>query len=294
MPVERARTVGKTLATALIGNLFSAFLKLLFGILANSIAMLADAFHSMFDAGSSVIGLYGSRMSSKPPDAEHPYGHRKFEYIAALAITTMMFVTAFNVIREALARMAGDIHLELTVLSFVSMGTAATISLVVSLNERSVGKRIASPLLIADSYHSLTDVLASIVVLVGLTGFLLGFGYADSAAAIVVALLISHVAISLFRRTASALADQGIPPALLRRIQALTQDEARGISCHAIRGRIVGEKIYVDMHVTVKGDLPVKKAHDISLELESRLKAEIPGMEEVIIHIEPAETERPR
>lgn len=256
--------------------------------------MLADAFHSMFDAGSSVIGIYGNRMSSKPPDPGHPYGHRKFEYIAALAITTLMFFTGFNIIREALVRMAGDIRPALTVLSFIAMAISGAISLAVSFTERSMGKRTGSPLLIADSYHSLTDVFASAVVLTGLVGLQLGIGYADSAAAIVVSLLISHVAISLFRRTASVLADQGISPAFVRRIRTLTRDEARGISCHAVRGKVVGDKIYIDMHVTVKGDLPVKKAHDISNELESRLKAEIPSVEEVIIHVEPAESEMPR
>jgi cation diffusion facilitator family transporter len=274
---------------ALAANIASTALKFAFGILANSIAMMSDGAHSVFDSASSVIGLYGNRGSAKPPDAQHPYGHRKLEYVASIGIATMLFIAFLNLLHESLDRLVqGDIP-EITSYSFISVALSMSLSLSISLYERYIGRRVSSPILIADSHHSMTDVLASIVVLTSFVGTLQGAQYADPIAAIIVSVLIGYAGYSIWRESAKALMDQGIDSELTQQIKSIV-GEFDGVKAHHIRGRVIGGKYYVDLHLTVDKDLHVQQAHDISEKVEKRLKEKIEGLEEAIMHLEP---ERP-
>jgi len=291
-PALRHKKIKRTLVLALAGNIVSMVVKLIFGLLANSIAMVSDAVHSLLDASSSIIGMYGNRVSQKPPDLEHPYGHQKFEYITALVITVMMAIAGFNIISEAIRRLLLGILPNITYLSFAAITVSLIINLSVSIYERIVGKETSSPILVADSYHTLTDVFASLVVIVSFAGTLVGIVYADSIAAIIICALIFYMAASLFRGSAKMLVDRGVDGEILSRIRGVVKEVCgEETHCHALRGKAVGDKLFVDMHITVKGDQSVEEAHRITEILEKRLKEEVRGIEEVLIHIEPQGSE---
>ena len=292
MSSERNSRIQRALTVALVGNISSAMIKMVFGLLANSIAMFADAVHSMFDSVSSVIGIYGNKISAKPPDIEHPYGHSKFEQIATLGITVMLFVACFNMMHEAIERAIANVIPSITLYSFASILASLSISLSISIYERRVGRSTSSMILLADSSHSLTDVLASLVVIGGFFGINMGFSYADSFAATLVCLFIGYVGFSLFKGAASVLVDRGITLDTLMKVKATVDGLSEGVECHNVRGRVVGDKIYIDMHVTVKGDLSVEQSHRITEVIEKRLKRVIKGTEEVIIHVEPSRKPR--
>jgi cation diffusion facilitator family transporter len=289
---ERNTRIQRALTVALIGNIYSAIIKMVFGLLANSIAMFADAVHSMFDSVSSVIGLYGNKISAEPPDIEHPYGHRQFEQIATLGITVMLFVACFNIMHEAVERAIANVIPSITLYSFASILASLSISLSICIYERRVGRSTSSMILSADSSHTLTDVLASIVVIAGFFGTNMGFSYADSFAATLVCILIAYVGCSLFKRAASTLIDRGIPLDTLMKVRATVDGLSEEVECHKVRGRVVGDKIYIDMHVTVKGDMSVEKSHGITEIIEKELKRGIKGIEEVFIHVEPSRKPR--
>lgn len=288
MPSERNTRIQRALVIALIGNIASATIKVLFGLLANSIAMLADATHSMFDSVSSVIGIYGNKLSAKPPDIEHPYGHSKFEQLAALGITVMIFVACFNIMHEAIERAIANVIPSITLYSFASILVSLSISLFISIYERRVGKSTSSMILLADASHTLTDVFASLVVIAGFFGTNFGFSYADSLAATLVSLILAYVGFSLFKGAASMLVDQGITLDTLMKVKATVSGLSEEVECHNVRGKAVGDKIYIDMHITVKGDLSVEQSHRITEVIEKKLKQIIKGTEEVIIHVEPS------
>lgn len=285
--VHRARSIHRTLVAALTGNTLSVVIKLSFGIMANSIAMMADAVHSILDSSSSLIGIYGNRVSSKPPDPEHPYGHKKFEYVASIGITMMLFIALFNILREAINRILSGIAPSITFYTYAAMITSMGISLSISLYEMRIGKRTSSIILMADSYHSLTDVFASIVVIASFVGTQMNFTGADPLASIVVCLFIAYIGLSLFRQSATFLLDRGISQGVISQIKEIVAEVGKDADCHDVRGRIVGEKIFVDLHMTVKGSLSVEEAHEMAEDLEKRMKKSIAGMEEVIVHIEP-------
>lgn len=287
MTEKRDAIIQRTLLVALIGNILSFALKMFFGFLANSIAMMADAVHSAFDSLSSIIGLYGSKVSLKPPDLEHPYGHRKFEQIAAIAITIMMFVACFNIIHEAIERAISNIVPNITLYSVASMIASMIISLSVSIYERRIGKSTGSIILEADAFHTITDVLASVVVVVGFIGIRIGIRHADSFAAAMVCLLVAFVGYSIFKQSAETLVDRGITLDALSKIKSTVNGMSKGIECHSVRGKTIGEKIYIDMHITLKGDVSVEKAHKMTEIIEEKLKNTVDGLEEVIMHIEP-------
>ena len=292
MPSERNARIQRVLVIALVGNISSAILKVLFGLLANSIAMLADAVHSMFDSVSSVIGIYGNKLSAKPPDIEHPYGHSKFEQLAALGITVMIFVACFNILHEAIERAIANVIPSITLYSFVSILVSLSISLLISIYERRVGRSTSSIILLADSSHTLTDVFASLVVIAGFFGTNMGFLYADSLAATLVCLILAYVGCSLFKGAASMLVDRGITSDTLMKVKATVNGLSEEVKCHNVRGKTVGDKIYIDMHITVKGDLSVEQSHRITEVIEKKLKQAIKGTEEVIIHVEPSRKPR--
>jgi cation diffusion facilitator family transporter len=292
VPSERNARIQRVLVVALVGNISSAILKVLFGLLANSIAMLADAVHSMFDSVSSVIGIYGNKLSAKPPDIEHPYGHSKFEQLAALGITVMIFVACFNILHEAIERAIANVIPSITLYSFVSILVSLSISLLISIYERRVGRSTSSIILLADSSHTLTDVFASLVVIAGFFGTNMGFLYADSLAATLVCLILAYVGCSLFKGAASMLVDRGITSDTLMKVKATVNGLSEEVKCHNVRGKTVGDKIYIDMHITVKGDLSVEQSHRITEVIEKKLKQAIEGTEEVIIHVEPSRKPR--
>jgi len=286
---QRTRLIQRTLLVALAGNVISVVIKIVFGLLANSIAMIADAMHSVFDSASSLIGMYGTKASVRPPDLGHPYGHGKFEQVAALGITVMMFVACFNILHEAIDRAMAKVIPDVTLYSFAAMGISLLISLSISIYERKIGKATSSMILEADSSHTMTDVFASLVVIVGFIGTKTGFGYADPLAASLVCLFIAYVGYSLFRGATSVLVDRGITLDTLLKVKEAVNELGEEIECHAVRGKTVGDKIFIDMHVTCRGDLPVEEAHKMTELIEKKLKDEIKEIREVIIHIEPKE-----
>lgn len=288
MSSEKTARIQRALTIALVGNISSVIIKMVFGLLANSIAMLADAVHSIFDSVSSVIGIYGNKISAKPPDIEHPYGHSKFEQIATLGITVMILVACFNIMHEAIERAIANVIPSITLYTFASILVSLSISLLISIYERRVGRSTSSMILLADSSHSFTDVLASLVVIAGFFGTNMGFSYADSLAATLVCLLLAYVGCSLFKGAASMLVDRGITLDTLMKVKDTVNVLSEEVECHNVRGKTVGDKIYIDMHITVKGDLSVEQSHRITEVIEKKLKQVIKGTEEVIIHVEPS------
>lgn len=289
---DRAHQNQRALTLALIGNLTSATLKVIFGLLANSIAMVADAVHSILDSSSSILGIYGNRVASRPPDREHPYGYGKFEYVVALGITLFLFLSFFTLLSEAIQRLLGQVIPNLTLFTFMAIIVSMGISLTITSYERKVGKKTRSPILMTDAAHTLTDVFSSVVVIVGFVAIRLGFGYADSLAAIVVCSLMGYIGISLFRENAAVLMDRGISQEVLSKVKDIAQQIGRDIDCHSIRGRTIGAQIYLDMHVTFKKGTSIEKAHRITEKIERRLREEVKGVREAVIHVEPEGSEQ--
>ena len=184
--IDRDAEVIRVLVRVLLLNILVAVLKLVFGFLAGAVSMLADGLHSLLDSASNVVGLVGIGIARRAPDADHPYGHRKFEALAALGIAMFLFLTSFEVLREVLRRLRGEHEVNPQPVTFLVVLLTIVINIAVTRYERREGERFRSTILLADARHTQSDVFVSFGVLASLVGAALHFPVLD----IVIALLI--------------------------------------------------------------------------------------------------------
>jgi cation diffusion facilitator family transporter len=266
-------------------NLVVAAAKLAFGYATGTVSMISDGFHSLTDSASNVLGLAGARVSRKPPDEDHPYGHRKFETLAAAGIFVFLLLVVIEVLRSAIRRVSGGAAPEVTAWSFGVMLVTIAINLFVVRYERREGRRLNSELLHADAMHTRSDVLTSCAVLISLAAVYAGYPVLDPIGGIVIAGFIAHSGWQIARETSSVLADHvALDEASIRNV-VMSVPEVVG--CHQIRSRGTADHIFLDLHVWFSGDTSLFEAHRLSHVVKDRLLDAFPQIKDAIIHIEP-------
>ena len=268
-------------------NIGVSLAKIIYGYLTNSLSMVSDGFHSMFDGISNVIGIIGIVIASRPPDKTHPYGHSKFETFAAIGIAVLLFITCFELLQSAVDKFFNPSTPEITVISFLIMGSTMLINIGVSWYENKKGKELGSDILIADSKHTRSDIYASAAVILGFVAISFGFVIVDPIIAIIIAVLIGKMGIEIIKESSGVLLDQvAVDPKSIRDIVCSVE----GVDdCHRIRTRGSASEIYVDLHVTMAACYSLDAAHIISHKVEEQLKKSIPGIKDVVVHIDPCE-----
>jgi cation diffusion facilitator family transporter len=285
---ERARyqAVTKVLVQVLFLNIAVALAKLVLGYLTGAVSVISDGLHSITDSFSNVAGLVGVRVARKPPDADHPYGHRKFETIGAALIGAFLMVAMIELGRATWQRLsAGGSGPATPALSFVVMGATILVNLLVTTYERRAGIRLQSEVLLADATHTRSDVFTSFTVIVALTGSRLGYPLLDPLAAIVVVGFIGHAAWEIFKGASDVLADRIV----------IAEDDVRSVvmsvpavmGCHEIRTRGPADYVFLDLHVWMASKTPLDQAHAVSHQVKDRLMARFPQIRDAVIHIEP-------
>jgi len=279
--------VQRVFVIVLILNVAVAIVKAVFGVMAGSVSMVADALHSGFDSFSNVVGIVAMHLAGKPPDPEHPYGHGKIETLGTLVIGAMLLLTAAGILLEGYGRLITPVTPEITPITVgVMVGTLIT-NIIVSTYERRKGEEYQSQILIADSLHTRSDVFVSTAVLGGFLAIRLGYPAADPIIALGIGLLIARMGVGILYGAAEVLIDSmNLPcdPALVR---AVVMDTPGVAGYHDFRCRGKPGEIFADIHVTVDPALSIARAHAISEEVEQRLKETVPGLAEVVVHIEP-------
>jgi cation diffusion facilitator family transporter len=285
MTYDNRATVRRVLIITLLLNLFVMTLKAVVGTLTGSLSLLADALHSVTDSANNILGLIASRFSSPKPDREHPYGHLKFEAVGALGISAFLGIACFEILQGAIEGIIKGRNLvkisppELWLLLLV-LG----VNIFVAFYERRVGKRVGSPILIADAKHTMSDVWVTISVIGGLIGVWLGYQWLDLVLAFPVALLVFWSGWSVLKENLPWLVDEmAIAPEAIYDI-ALSVPGV--LNCHDIASRgVLGRQIFIEMHLIV--DSPdVETAHHITEEVERRLEERFSPVR-ILIHVEP-------
>jgi len=269
-------------------NLVVSAVKLTAGYFFHSVSMMADGFHSFFDATSNIIGLVGVKVANKPPDESHPYGHKKYETFAALGIAALLFGTCLEVLKRAYAQLAGGPSaIEVTYASFAVMIATMCVNIFVATYEAKKGRELKSDFLMADAGHTKSDIFATTAVIASLAGVKLGFPMADPIAAVVIAILIGRVGYEIMKSSSDILCDA----ARVRsdQIVALCMSVPRVIKCHHVRSRGREDAVCVDLRVHVAPDLTTSEAHEIAHQVEDTIRNGVPGVTDVMVHIEPEE-----
>jgi cation diffusion facilitator family transporter len=262
--------------------------KAVIGLLTGSLAILSEAGHSLIDLSATVLTYFAVRISGKPADAEHQYGHGKVESVTALAETALLFLLSAIVIWEAAQRLIGaDRHaVEASAAAFAIIAISIVVDFFRARTLRRVAKQTFSEALEADALHFGSDMWSSIAVLIGLGGVALGFPWADATAAIVVAIFICIAGWRLGRRTINTLTDTA-PAGVSEKVAAIARLEPGVVAVERVRARPAGAVLFVELSVGVSRTLPLDRVAAIKERLSRDIRAVLPNAEVTI-------TEEPR
>ena len=266
-------------------NLLVAVAKVSYGYMTFSLSMAADGFHSVFDGTSNVVALIGIWAASHPPDDTHHYGHRKFETFAAVGIAILLFITCFNILRSSVNRIVEPTFPEVTPTSFVIMGITIAVNYFVMRFEQQKGRELGNNLLLADSEHTRSDILASCSVLISLIAVKLNYPVLDPIAALFIAVLIGRVGIQILLESSKVLSDYSVLEP--KKIQELAMKVEGVEECHQIRTRGSKDHMYVDFHIHVPPQMTTLKAHEVAHQVEASIKEHYPKVVDIVVHVEP-------
>src|ERR1043166_3164943 len=257
--------------------------KAVVGALSGSLAILSEAAHSLIALAATSMTYFAIRISGKPADAEHHYGHGKVESVAALIETGLLFVLSVAVIVEAARRLSGarEQAVEATAAAFLVIALSIAVDFFRSRLLYRVAAETSSEALEADGLHFRSDMWSSLAVLAGLAGVAAGYPWADSAAAIVVAVFVCLAGWRLGRRTVETLTDTA-PEGVAERIAALGRRVPGVVAIERVRARPVGPNLFVDLAVAISRTLPLDRVAAIKDEVARAIRAELPNAEATI------------
>lgn len=257
------------------------------GLRSDSVAMIADAWHTLSDMFTSVIIVIGFIIAARPADKEHPFGHGRAEVISAIIIGTLLALVGFNFLKESIIRLQNYQAAAFASLALIVFGISVILKEALAQFSIWAGKQIHSQALLADGWHHRSDAIASGLIVVGaLAGS--WWWWIDGAMGICVSALILYTTFDILKAPVSSLLGERIDPLLEYRIKSLTKRIAPAVSClHHVHVHRYGDHIEVSLHIKLPHGMTVKEAHDLATRLEDALRREMNL--EPTIHIEPEE-----
>jgi cation diffusion facilitator family transporter len=285
---ERMRAVRHVIWVTLALNATVAVAKISYGYWADALSIRADGFHSLTDSANNLVGLIGVTVASRPADPGHPYGHHKFEILAAGLVGVSLLVMAYDVAYGAFERLTGATSAlpNITAVAFVVLATTLAVNVLVARYEWRRGRELDSPFLQTDAVHTRSDVLVTAGVLIATVFVRIGYPELDLVAAALVAAFIAWTGINVLRQNLRDLLDTALVDA--SKVEALALDVPGVASTHKIRTRGVPGRIYVDLHIQIAPHLDVVQAHRVTHAVIDAIKAGIPTVKDVLVHTEPA------
>jgi cation diffusion facilitator family transporter len=283
---DRYTDVSRTLTRVLYANLAVAFVKIVLGYATGAVSIVSDGFHSLTDSASNVVALVGVSVARRPPDRNHPYGHRKYETMASIGILIFLIIVMVEVLRTAIGRLLGGGAPPRVVPEGIGlMAVTLVVNLAVVSYEQRAGRRLRSEVLLADAKHTRSDVLTTGAVLGGLVGVWWGYPILDPMVALLVAGFIGHAGWTIAQDASRILADEIVIPE--DEVRAVVQSIPRVIGCEKIRTRGSADYAFLDLHLWLYGTTTLQDAHATSHVVKDKLMARFSELADVVIHIEP-------
>lgn len=286
---ERGRRIVTASWIGIIGNGILALLKTVVGFVSGSAAVLGDGIDSGLDVLTSGITLVAARITAKPPDIDHPYGHSRIEAIATKSVSFIIFFAGAQLALGALRHFFDDTSRQLPTELAIWVTVASIIGkTILAAHKRTVGKRLNSQMLVADANNMRADIVISIGVLLGLVfTFLLNLPIVDSIVALLISVWIMFVAFRIFLDTNTELMEGYKDRDTYQRIFKAVDCVPGAEHPHRTRVRTVGSMQIVDLDIEVDGDLTVTEAHEIARQTEQAIKKAIGNVYDVLVHVEP-------
>ena len=279
---QREKSVQRVILVEGSINLVVLVAKLVVGLSTGSLAIVGDAIHSLTDVVNNIVAWIVVRISSSPPDREHPYGHRKFETIAVFFLASLLVVLSFELAMHAISK--DDSEIVNSVWGLGVMLAVLVINIALATWQRIWARKLKSDILLADATHTFADVLTTIVIIVGWQLSAMGYLWLDRICALGVSFLVFYLAYSLFKRAFPILVDQfALDPELLSN----SIQEVEGVlKVNRVRSRWVGSEKSIDLVISVDPELSTADSHNIATNVESLIEKEY-GVSDISIHVEP-------
>lgn len=276
-----------TARTTIAINTVLCIFKILAGIIGKSNAMVADGVHTLSDVLTTVVAAIGIRISAKDADAEHQYGHEKYEPLFSKIISTILIITGFVIGYEGIKTLAGG--------ELQAPGRIALIAAALSIFTKEgmywmtikTARKIKSISLEADAWHHRSDALSSIGTFIGVLGARMGLEVLDPIAGIVVSLLIIKVGVQIWLRASEGLVDAAAPDKIVKKIEELTMDVDGVMGINSLKTRLFGNRLYVDIDIEVDGNITVQEGHDIAEEVHDHIENKIKETKHCMVHVDP-------
>ncbi len=288
----RYHAVARVTIVGAVFDLILGLAKLITGYLASSQALIADGIHSLSDLATDGMVLYAARHSNEGPDAEHPYGHGRFETIATVGLAVALMLVASGIAYDAIMRL-----FEAEIVPHPGMWALFVAALSIGCKEWiyhytiRVARRHRSDMLRANAWHSRTDAFSSVIVVIGIAGTMVGFPYLDALAAIGVALIIAHIGGSLGWNALKELVDTAVDQRQVDKFRQSIMSVGGVRDLHLLRTRRAGGQVLVDVHIITDAVISLSEGHHISEMVSSRLLKEFEGVTDVTVHIDPEDDE---
>lgn len=284
------RIATKVSMVSIIGNLLLSSFKAVAGIIAHSGAMVSDAVHSASDVFSSIIVIIGVKVSSKDSDVQHPYGHERFECVAAIVLAIILCMTGLFIGIDAVKCILGGNYKELTIPGLLAL-IAAVISIICKemmfWYTRHYAQKLDSGALMADAWHHRSDALSSVGALIGIAGSRMGFPVLDSIASLVICGFILKAAYDIFIDAIEKMVDHSCDEETENQILrcALAQDGV--LSVDLLQTRVFGNKIYVDIEICADGKKTLAEGHTIAEGVHDAIEQSFPKVKHIMVHVNP-------
>lgn len=281
----------KVSKVSIIANVILTLIKLFTGVIAHSGAMISDAIHSASDVFSTVIVMIGIKISGKESDKDHPYGHERLECVAAIVLATILAATGLGIGYSAAGKIVKGDYAQLAVPGALALA-AAILSIVVKEGmyqyTKVYAKRIDSGALMADAWHHRSDALSSVGALIGIAGARMGFPILDPAASVVICFFIEKAAYEIFMDAVDKMVDKACDDEVEKALTecAMAQQGVQGVDL--LHTRVFGNKIYVDIEISVNGEMRLRDAHSIAEHVHDAIEKSFPKVKHIMVHVNPA------
>lgn len=284
---ERQKKIRSITLWGLVLNVFLMTLKFISGILIQSSALIADSVHSLSDLVTDFVVLIGTRLSSRPADKSHPYGHSKMETLASQLIALVLFGVSFGLIWNAGVSIFHHEHNYPGYMVLIVASVSVISKEILFFATRKISRITGSTALYANAWHHRSDALSSLAVLIGGVVGLIGWGHADQMATVVVGVMIMGAGGKIFYEGLIELSEHSADKESIQKIESILSQEKEISNWHALRTRKLGAELSVDVHVLVDPSLSVVKSHEISIKIEDKIKKELSRPVNILVHVEP-------
>ena len=273
-------------------NLFLSILKLFAGIFANSAALVADAVNSISDVLSTIVVMVGLKLAGRKSDKDHPYGHERLEYAAAIILSVFIFVTGlmigYNGVLKVIEGTAGEIIVP-GILALVAAIITMVVKEAMYWYTRAAAKKSGSGALMAVAWDHRSDVLSSAGAFIGILGARIGLPILDPIASVVISLLILRVAVNIFRDALRKMTDTSCDEAFEDEIRAVALEQEDVLGVDRIKTRMFGDRVFVDIEISADGASTLNEAHNAAQRVHDAIESKFEKVKHCMVHVNPAE-----